>query len=439
MKKRVLSIISIAALTLSLTMPVSAATTKTGDTVTGKEVLEFVNDNIKDNEEPEYAVIIQTRQFASIKKHGFTVANFGAVLSTDGQPEGKLPKPTTKKNWSKDGWRYITQTSPIIYLNKITNTNAEVGIFQKKDELDAHDKGNVFYATLAEDAKSQEAAKNTLCLYDKDNALYVKEDATFFKYEIKDPESDEVIGYMFIEKNPKASSKPPKKEEVVSILGDSISSYDGFIPSGYTPFYPEKDITDPNKTWWEIMLTSTGYALGTNGSSGGCACVGDSTSEYITVASTNKRINALGDNKEPTKIIVYLGTNDLLGSYPIGSNDGNTNVAEGNVDNFSDAYTLILNKLKDRYPDAKIYCCTLATIYTYDSGSFAPAVNGNGDTVDSFNSVIKTIAGNKGATVIDLQSCGIDGSNVSTMLQDGVHPTVDGMKLIANAVISAVK
>lgn len=439
MKKRILSILSIATLTLSLTLPVSAATTKTGDTVTGKEVLEFVNDNIKENEEPEYAIVVQTRQFASIKKHGFTVANFGVVLSTDGQPDGKLPKPTTKKNWSKDGWRYVTSTSPAIYLNKITNTNEESGIFQKKDDYDAHEKKTVYYATVANEGKSQEAAKNTLCLTDKENALYVKEDATFFRYEIKDPESDEVIGYMFIEKNPRAQSKAPKKEEVVSILGDSISSYDGFIPSGYTPFYPEKDITDPNKTWWQIALTSTGFTLGTNGSSGGCACVGNSTSDDIVVASTNRRINALGDNKEPTKIIVYLGTNDLLGSYALGSNDGTADVAEGSIDNFADAYTLILSKIKSRYPDAKIYCCTPATIYTWDTGSFAPAVNGNGDTVNSFNSVIKTIAGNKGATVIDLQSCGIDGSNVNTMLQDGVHPTTEGMKLIANSVISAIK
>lgn len=205
--------------TLILTTPlsVSAATSKTGTEVTGKEVLEFVHNNVptesemESGKEAELAIVIQTREFASLKKHGFTVANFGAVLSKDGVTDGNLPIPITKKNWSKYGWKYITDGQPKLYLNTFTNTNEEKNIYQKKDEYDAYKDNVVYYSGIGTSGKTQSSAVNVSCLYDENNALYIKEENTFFKYEIHNPENDEIIGYMFIEKNPYIKSTGSNK------------------------------------------------------------------------------------------------------------------------------------------------------------------------------------------------------------------------------------
>lgn len=214
--KKFISCLLTVALTLTIPLSVSAATSKTGTEVTGKEVLEFVRNNVptesemESGKEAELAVVIQTREFASLKKHGFTVANFGAVLAKDGVADGNLPRPTTKKNWSKYGWKYITDGQPKLYLNTFTNTNEEKGIYQKKGEYDAYKDKVVYYSGIGTGGKTQSSAANVLCLYDENNALYIKEESAFFKYEIRNPENDDIIGCMFIEKNPYINSAKQK-------------------------------------------------------------------------------------------------------------------------------------------------------------------------------------------------------------------------------------
>lgn len=214
--KKFISCLLAAVLTFTISLSVSAATSKTGTEVTGKEVLEFVQDNVPTESEMEsgveadLAVVIQTREFASLKKHGFTVANFGAVLAKDGVTDGSLPRLTTKKNWTKYGWKYITNGQPKLYLNTFTNTNEEKGIYQKKGEYDAYKDKVVYYSGIGSDGKTQLSAANVSCLYDENNALYIKEENKFFKYEIHNPENDDIIGYMFIEKNPYIKSVKQK-------------------------------------------------------------------------------------------------------------------------------------------------------------------------------------------------------------------------------------
>ena len=56
--------------------------------------------------------------------------------------------------------------------------------------------------------------------------------------------------------------------KTVSILGDSISTFEGYIPEGYLAYYPGNDMTldDVNDTWWMKMLQNTGMELLVNGS-----------------------------------------------------------------------------------------------------------------------------------------------------------------------------
>ena len=45
----------------------------------------------------------------------------------------------------------------------------------------------------------------------------------------------------------------PFKDKWVSILGDSISTYKGYIPEGNSNYCPNDDVNDVSKTWWHIL------------------------------------------------------------------------------------------------------------------------------------------------------------------------------------------
>ena len=63
----------------------------------------------------------------------------------------------------------------------------------------------------------------------------------------------------------------------LSILGDSISTFDGYIPTDYNIFYPGSgDISTVEKTWWWQVMNATGMELNANASSSNTTITGDS-------------------------------------------------------------------------------------------------------------------------------------------------------------------
>ncbi len=239
------------------------------------------------------------------------------------------------------------------------------------------------------------------------------------------------------------SAKDRWKGAGISVLGDSISTFDGWIPGNCVVFYPlYGEVTDVSETWWHQVIEEAEMELCTNNSSAGCTCTGDSTSiDDPAYACSGGRISMLmgSGGRLPELILVYLGTNDLLKGIPLGDNDGTRLVEEGEIDNFSDAYSLILDKLASEYPTAQVYCCTLAQVG--DWGTEQPFVtfeNHLGLTAADYSESIRTVAAGKGVPVIDLYNCGIEIDNLQQMSSDGVHLTPDGMKLVKEAVLKAI-
>lgn len=237
--------------------------------------------------------------------------------------------------------------------------------------------------------------------------------------------------------------KDKLKDKTVSILGDSISTYEGWIPNGYVDFFPMNgEVDDVDETWWKMLIDDNGMQFCANSSSAGSTCVGDSLSvDNPKFACSNYRIDDLigKGGVYPDIIIIYMGTNDLLTNVPIGENDGTQPVEEGIIDNFSDAYSLILDKLESQYPGAQIFCCTLAQIGDWgDTKPFVTFENSKGLTSADYDRQIKSIADNRGFTVIDLYDCGITIDNMQKYVTDGVHLNTEGMKLVKNAVEEAL-
>lgn len=230
----------------------------------------------------------------------------------------------------------------------------------------------------------------------------------------------------------------------ISFFGDSITTFRGYNPEGYAVFFPEYgEVTAVEDTWWQRVVDDLGLTLYKNGSSSGATVAGDSTgTEDPRCACNELRTGALTGPQGacPEIIIVYLGTNDLLNAVPLGTNDGTALVEEGDIATFSDAYTLMIDKLQSKYPPAEIYCCTLLPVGDYGTKTpYVDFVNGDEFTAADYCRVIEQIAENKGLSVIDLQDCGITIDNLAEMTTDGVHPTTAGMQQIAAAVKRALE
>lgn len=142
------------------------------------------------------------------------------------------------------------------------------------------------------------------------------------------------------------------------------------------------------------------WTLLVNGSSSGATVAGDSTGTEDPQCACNEfRTGGLAgpDGASPERIIVYLGENDVLQTVPLGDNDGTKPVAEGKVTTFSDAYTLMLDKLQVKYPEAQIYCCTLPQMGNFGTDTpFVEFVNGLGLRAQDYGNVIAKIAEARG-------------------------------------------
>lgn len=231
----------------------------------------------------------------------------------------------------------------------------------------------------------------------------------------------------------------------LSILGDSISTFDGWIPEGYSCYFPmDGAVLDVEQTWWKMILKDTKMELCVNGSSSGSTCVGDSSSaDNVQYGCSECRIwDLIGSNGSfPDVIIVYMGTNDFLKAVPLGDNDGTQAVEEGMIENFSDAYCMMLDKLIACYPNAEIFCCNLPPMGAWgpESGpTFVTFVNSLDLTSEDYGKRIEVIAAAKGCKIIDLQNCGITVDNMKDYVTDGVHMNPEGMKLVRDAVEAAL-
>jgi hypothetical protein len=136
--------------------------------------------------------------------------------------------------------------------------------------------------------------------------------------------------------------------------------------------------------------------------------------------------------------LCFISCNDWGSDIPIGSWTPTSCVpSDDYVLTFRDAYALMLYRILQSYPYSKVFCLTnLEDIYR-DRTPGWPSNNSNKVSVDEWNKNIKEIATAFNAQVIDIHGCGITYDNIMEYVVDGgVHPNKDGMRLIANKVVN---
>lgn len=231
----------------------------------------------------------------------------------------------------------------------------------------------------------------------------------------------------------------PLAGKTVSICGDSISTFTGYIPDYYSKFYPEMgEITRVEDTWWMQVLERSGMELCRNASYSGSTVSGQSQDNGDgRFACGNCRILDLAgdEGEDPDVILVLMGANDLLTDIPLGAYDGVSPVEEGYIQTFSEAYALMLDKMLKRYPETEIYCCTIAEVGRWnEAGEGYSYMNAHSASAKDYNAWIKEVAEAKGVSVIDVYECGITAENIRQYTSDGTHPNPAGAKLIADKV-----
>lgn len=245
---------------------------------------------------------------------------------------------------------------------------------------------------------------------------------------------------------PKAQAAEPSSSlagKKLSVMGDSISTFTGQQPSDYNIFYPESgEITLVEQTWWHQVLTKTGMTLCTNASSSNTNMTGNSLAMDGSApgCSTRRVVDLRGaDGSVPDVIIIYMGINDFSRSRTPGTFQAPGIRTEGEISVFSEAYEIMIQKIKVLYPNAAVYCCTLPPRCCFVEGDSGLAVNEIGVQVTAYNDQIRAIAQAYGVHVIDLfHLSGINWANLDLFLSDGIHPNVAGATLIANCVTNAL-
>ncbi len=204
-----------------------------------------------------------------------------------------------------------------------------------------------------------------------------------------------------------------------AVLGNSISTYQGTIPNGYSCYYSQ-DMLQKEDMWWSILESNTNSKMIANSSWSGATVSFRHNVDTCSFFYSDERISSLSRNGMPDVIIVLGGTNDWSRNARLGTlND------EGNVNSFCGAYMLMVRKLKHIYPDGKIILCS---ILPRKQGH--EMQNSSGWTIREGNDSIRQIANILDVYFLDLDDCGL-ASDIDFYTLDGLHPNKTGMRLIA--------
>lgn len=232
------------------------------------------------------------------------------------------------------------------------------------------------------------------------------------------------------------------KGKHLAIIGDSISTYEGYIPAGWRRFYTNSNLTSVNNTYWMKLCKTLGMTYN-NCAYSASLVSGDSTATTVTGGQkecpgcSDVRINALNrDGKTPDILLIYLGLNDWGNDVPIGDWDKNSAIpAEGNITTFAAAYALMITKIRTLYSTLRIFCCTIPS--TRNRATTPPIVNTAGIAIQAYNDALTMVARTLGCDVIDLNGCGLNYISIANLSVDGVtHPNIAGHDLMYKKVLT---
>lgn len=237
----------------------------------------------------------------------------------------------------------------------------------------------------------------------------------------------------------------------IAILGDSISTFDGFSPSNvfgydgirYKAYYPKGDVQIVNNMWWYKVALSLGIdpASISNCSWSGSYITGDSSSTTNAYAGCSyRRVSDLAYKGIPDIVICFISCNDWANGVSIGNWMATDMIPKsGIVSTMREAYALMISRIRESYPESIIICMTILDDTKRDKTIGWPSNNSKGVTIEEWNNNIKEVSLAFGCYTIELQDAGINYYNITSLTVDnGLHPNAAGMTLIAEKVTKEI-
>lgn len=199
----------------------------------------------------------------------------------------------------------------------------------------------------------------------------------------------------------------------ISILGDSYSTFQGFIPEGNAVWYnvpndaKRTDVKNVRQTWWWQVVNNGGFLLERNDSySGATICYTGYGDEDYSDRSFITRLPRLGS---PDILLILGNTNDSWCGAQVGEYKYE-NIRRADLYYYRPALARLLSEAQERYPNVRIYFIQNTELRT--------------DIVES----TKVICGHYGVPLIQLKN----------IEKQAGHPNVKGMKAIAEQVLSVI-
>lgn len=150
-------------------------------------------------------------------------------------------------------------------------------------------------------------------------------------------------------------------QRTVVILGDSYSTFDGYVPEGFAVWYDsnikeQNDVNDVGQTWWYKLVRKEHLRLlGNNSYSGATVCnTGYDGADYSDRSFITRMPQTLVYSAaRPDIILIFGGTNDSWANAPVGSlkYEGWT---EEDLEQALPAYCYMLNYYKLYAPETRV-------------------------------------------------------------------------------------
>jgi len=161
----------------------------------------------------------------------------------------------------------------------------------------------------------------------------------------------------------------------VFILGDSYSTFGGYIPEGYSAYYTadgpyylqkipelkfnENDVCDVTQTWWYNLVNENGVLIQNNSWSGTTLCNtgynGKDDSEISFIGRVEKlEKEGFFDKNRIDTVFIFGGTNDSFADSPLGKCMF-SHWAKQDLYEVLPGFCYLADKLKHILPDANIY------------------------------------------------------------------------------------
>lgn len=196
----------------------------------------------------------------------------------------------------------------------------------------------------------------------------------------------------------------------LSVLGDSISAFEGYLTEGcFAGYHAGRDMK-VSDMWWYEMARQTGMNICAVNASGGSGVTELADPKHMGNGERCENLDSSGHS--PDVICVLLGINDFF----------------RNVDQeqFIREYGEMVQRIQKNYPGAELFLCT----YFELPGEYKAGV-------DDLNRIIGDTADKYGVRVLDLHGSNLSVINPEKRFKDyqkktgqGVHPNAVGQKII---------